>query len=205
MNVTEAITDLWKEGYFQQHRVKKDIDAVLLKEKKVTCSNISVLLKDAGFLRRDKAGWIQRRPFSHEENVRDKNLPNIFELLDIHPRIAKVSKRLFSDKYYAQAVFEAFKCVNIMVKQKSGKTELDGKPLMLTVFSRNNPVLKLNSLLNTSEKDEQEGYMHLFAGAMIGIRNPKGHENIKLKDTSRAVELLVFASLLAKKVDASKK
>ena len=31
-----------------------------------------------------------------------------------------------------------------------------------------------------SEKDEQQGYCDLFAGAMEAFRNPMSHENIEL-------------------------
>ncbi len=66
-----------------------------------------------------------------------------------------------------------------MVKKKSGKTNLDGKNLMLTVFSRDKPILKFNNLNTISEKNEQEGFMHLFAGAVQGIRNPKAHDEMR--------------------------
>ena len=36
---------------------------------------------------------------------------------------------------------------------------------MKTVFSGNSPVLKLNSFQTQSDKDEQQGYMDIFAGS----------------------------------------
>jgi len=65
----------------------------------------------------------------------------------------------------------------------------------------NNPKLKFNGLANQSEKDEQEGFMHLFAGLMHGVRNPKGHEIANLKDPYRTLEYLGFISLLFRKLD----
>lgn len=51
-----------------------------------------------------------------------------------------------------------------------------------------------------SGRNVQKGYMEMFAGAMIGIRNPKAHANQRItwKD---AVRKLHFASLLMYKVD----
>ena len=130
---------------------------------------------------------------------------NYFKLLCIHPKIKKVSEKLFLDKHYSQAILDAFKEVNNLVKKKSYRNDLDGKQLMLTVFSLNKPILKFNDLISQSDKDEQEGYMHLFAGAMQGIRNPKAHDNIIQNDSFKALEYLAFASLLCKKIDKTKK
>ena len=128
-----------------------------------------------------------------------------FDSLEIHPEISKVSRKLFADKHYAQAILEAFKKINNMVKIKSGRTDLDGKSLMTTVFSRNNPVLRLNELKTTTDLDLQEGYMHLFAGAIQGIRNPKAHDEIVQNNPFTTVKFLCFASMLAQKIDESKK
>ena len=114
-----------------------------------------------------------------------------------------LGKELFSNKHYSQAIFEVCKLLNKRVQELSG-SDLDGKKLMLDVFSVNNPKLKFNNVINQSEKDEQEGFMHLFAGLMHGVRNPKGHEIINLKDPYRALEYLGFISLLFRKLDELK-
>ncbi|MBI4044552.1 MAG: hypothetical protein HY392_02490, partial [Candidatus Diapherotrites archaeon] len=57
----------------------------------------------------------------------------------------------------------------------------------------------------TSDLDEQEGFQFLFMGAIVGIRNPKGHERIEQKDPNITIEYLAFASLLAKIIDKSQK
>jgi hypothetical protein len=45
--------------------------------------------------------------------------------------------------------------------------------------------------------------MQLFAGSMIGIRNPKAHENVVI-DKNRAIHFLFLSSLLMYKIDESK-
>jgi len=105
--------------------------------------------------------------------------------------------------------------LNNFVKQKSGRHNLDGYKLMSFVFSfdyddqrdkiTRKPILKLNQLSGQSERDEQQGFMHLFMGVMLGIRNPKGHETIIQSDPYRTLEYLSLASLLAKRVDEAKK
>ncbi len=129
---------------------------------------------------------------------------NRYALSDLHPRIREVSERLFMDGYYSQAIFEAYKTVNIVVKDKSGRKDLDGQGLMSTVFSLKNPILRLNDLQDQSDKDEQEGFMLLFMGAMTGIRNPKGHDVVNQKDPLRTMEYLSLASLLVRRAEESK-
>ena len=91
--------------------------------------------------------------------------------------LLKVSEKLFADGHHARAVEEAYKYLNNLVKARSGRTSLDGAPLMRTVLSANSPILKLNPGASTSEKDEQQGYMDICAGSMIGIRNPRAHDH----------------------------
>jgi uncharacterized protein (TIGR02391 family) len=124
---------------------------------------------------------------------------SLFDKMQLHPKVVKVSESLFKTGNYAQAIFEAFKAVNNFVKEKSGLS-LDGKSLMSKVFNEDAPIIKLNELLTQSDKDEQEGFKFLFMGAMVGIRNPKAHDFIEMKDPYKTLEYLAFASLLLKKI-----
>ena len=89
--------------------------------------------------------------------------------------------------------------VRELYKQKSGD-DRDGANLMLTAFSVKNPVLRFKSSSSYSDNDVQEGYMHMFAGAMKGIRNPKSHENETITKED-ALRKLAFASMLLYKFD----
>jgi len=203
MRITEAVRELWKEGYFKRHRSTITVAKVVLGKYGCTSSNTAAILNACKFLRKEKLGWIQKSAYDKNEAFATKQ--NMLSALKLHPEIIKVSQKLYADGHYAQAIFEAFKRVNNLVKEKSGRRDLDGKSLMQHVFSPSNPVLKFNDLSSQSEKDEQEGFMHLFAGAMLGIRNPKGHENIVQKDPDKALEYLVFASLLCRRLEEAKR
>ncbi len=124
----------------------------------------------------------------------------LFDKMQFHPKVIEASKELFEDGHYRDAIYRAFVEVNNFVKDKAN-SQLDGRKLMSTVFSLDNPVIKLNPLKTQSDKDEQEGFMFLFMGAMEGIRNPKAHENIIQNDPYKALEYLSFASLLMQTID----
>ncbi len=203
MAINKFLKELWKNQYFESYKQTREISAELLKRFGATHANLTVALKRTVFLRSTEKGWIQKSRPDHASTHRDG--PDFFETFKIHSSIVKVSKKLFEQEDYAEAIRSAYIEINSLVKAKSGRHDLDGKGLMLTAFSPTAPVLKFNVLSTRSERDEQEGLMHLFAGAMHGIRNPKAHENIVQKDPVRTMELLMFASYLCKKLDETKK
>ena len=98
---------------------------------------------------------------------------------DIHPEIRRVSRQLFINGHYADSISAAFVELNHQVKQEykhRRNVQLDGADLMHQAFSPNNPVFALADQSSLSGKDAQKGFMELFAGSMIGIRNPHSHE-----------------------------
>ena len=149
-----------------------------------------------------EAGYEVRRT-PQPDDVRDPL--TCFEELVSDARIQGVSGSLFRDHYFARSVEEAFKLLNNAVQEKSGLTEQDGAALMRAAFSANSPVLRLNDFETTSEKNEQQGYMEIFAGSMTGIRNPRAHEHDLADEPEAALELLVLANHLMRKLDASTK
>ena len=124
--------------------------------------------------------------------------------LNLHPRILDVSRDLFLDGYHWEAVFAASKALVNYVKERSGRHDLDGAQLVRAVFSKNNPILAFNDLTDQTDSDEQEGMMHLFEGAVLGIRNPGGHAFPEGPE-QRAIEYLSLLSLLAYRVQEAKR
>jgi uncharacterized protein (TIGR02391 family) len=125
-----------------------------------------------------------------------------FELRNVHPNFPKKVRELFDDGHCAEATFAAFKYVDKVVQKHSGKKE-SGQKLMMAVFNKDNPVIRLNPLTNQSEEDEQEGYRFMFAGAVMGIRNPGGHEVELSDDPDVCLDHLAFASLLIRRLERS--
>ena len=114
----------------------------------------------------------------------------------VDPDLLKVSGGLFEDGHHARAVEEGFKYLNNLVKARSGRANLDGASLMKTALSANSPALKLNAGATQSERDEQLGYMEIFAGSMTGIRNPRAHEHDWEDAEEPALQMLVLADHL---------
>lgn len=127
-----------------------------------------------------------------------------YEGLDLHPEIARAVGKLYRDGHYANAVEDAVKVLNALVRMRSGMDNLDGSKLMEHVFSPKNPELRFNDLADDSDRDEQRGYMMLFSGAVAGLRNPRAHKLIQ-DDAERALEFIAFVSLLAKLLDGAEK
>ena len=120
---------------------------------------------------------------------------SLFDKMQFHPKVVEASRELFKDGHYRDAIYRAFVEVVNFVKRKA-KSQFDGKKLMSTVFNPDNPIIRLNPLETQTDKDEQEGFMYLFMGAVQGIRNPKAHENIIQDNPYIALQLIGFANLL---------
>ncbi|OFW02199.1 MAG: TIGR02391 family protein [Acidobacteria bacterium RIFCSPLOWO2_02_FULL_68_18] len=123
----------------------------------------------------------------------------------IHPAILAAAERLYLGGHYTQAVFEAGKALISLVRAKSGSTQ-DGAPLMQSVFSVNNPILAFrDDLTDQSNKDEQQGMMHLYTGTVLAIRNPGGHRVGAVERPDRALQHLELLGYLADRLDEAKK
>ena len=132
--------------------------------------------------------------FSSQHDTADGLI--LFDSLVTDGLLRRTTRRLFADGHYAIAVQKALVCLNNAVKAKSGLLEKDGADLMRAAFSAKSPRLFLNSLQSLSNRDEQRGYMDLFAGAMTGVRNPRVHEHDFEDDPRTALELLALANHL---------
>jgi len=125
-----------------------------------------------------------------------------FDSRDIHPKLPQIVRDLFDDGHYAQATFEAFKYVDKEIQRLSGNTE-SGFKLMMKAFPENSPLIRLTPCRTTSEKDEQKGYQFLFAGSVLAIRNPRGHEHSVKDGPDTCMDHLSLASLLLRRLEKS--
>lgn len=120
------------------------------------------------------------------------------DLARLHPIVQQTAGQLYKDGHFRQAILDTYIALVEAVKVKSGRYDLDNTPLMQNVFSLKNPIIKVSA-----DSDEQMGFMWLFTGAVMGIRNPKAHRLIQQSDPQRALEWLSFASVLLRVLDDS--
>lgn len=126
----------------------------------------------------------------------------VLEISDLHPSIQASSAALLLSGHYAQAIFEAFKTVELRVRELSG-LDLTGQDLMAQALNGDQPIISVATEAGISGRDEQVGFRFMLMGAMTGIRNPKAHENVDQRDPVVTMEYLAFASLLLGRLDGA--
>ena len=205
------IEDLWLNGELEQFTIDDIVSSAESNGYNFSRNSIRKSLLYSKFVtkyKKTQGHVIYRQKYPPEEhsstNKVEKSHVLIFNGLKLHKDIRKASSKLFLDSHFNEAVFAAFTKVNNLVKRKSKLISKDGKELMLSTFSGSNPILELNNFVTESDKSEQEGFMHIFAGSAQGIRNPLAHENNTCKDPWNAIEMLCLASMLVKKLEKSK-
>lgn len=119
----------------------------------------------------------------------------------LHPLIRQASDRYIESNHMGAAILEAFKAINIRVKELTG-LDADGTDLMGKAFGTTTPRLLLADQETQTGRDIQSGFQHLFRGAVTGIRNPNAHELFRPLDDNEALEQLSFASLLMHRLDS---
>ena len=122
---------------------------------------------------------------------------------NLHPEVIGAAGDLFADGHYSSAVYEAFKSLEVRVRQHAG-VDKSGAQLMGDAFGGAAPKLVVSTSAGRSGSDEQEGFLSLFRGAMLAVRNPKAHEPVKDEDPQQALEYLGLASLLHHRLDTAK-
>lgn len=117
----------------------------------------------------------------------------------LHPLIVQKTWSLFIRGEYDTAIFQAYKEIEVAVRNKGGFEDTDiGVSLMRKAFHKDTGPLTDHSLQNDAEKDSMA---HLFAGAIGLYKNPHSHRNINIDNPRTAVALIILASHLLQIVD----
>lgn len=140
----------------------------------------------------------QKETSLHTSEIEDIRL---FHMRSFQPEVIRHAREQFHFGHYFDAVDECCKAFAKYVNVKS-QLEKHGSELMGSALSLKGP-LKLNSQKTETERNEQDGLMHLCIGLMKGIRNPEEHEpqqdwKIEKED---ALDILSFISYLYRKID----
>jgi len=95
----------------------------------------------------------------------------MFDSRNFHPEVQKNARPLFVEGNHFQAVFECCKAFDKYI-QKNREVNKHGVELMGAALSLKGP-LKINDQRTETERNEQEGVMHLCMGLMRAIRIQK--------------------------------
>jgi len=138
--------------------------------------------------------------FSQAEGVAAGGAQHPFVARDIHESLPHKVGGLFDDGHYAEATYEAFKYLEAEVRRLSG-VEKTGFALMMDALNGDAPRIKLNAMGTISERDEQAGFRHLFAGSMLAIRNPRGHDHTLTDDFETCLGHLNLVTVLLRSLE----
>ena len=157
-------------------------------------------------LREDLArqGWFARDGrLIRDEPIRRATMAPLLGgdlLANLHPRIQEAARPSFSVGRRAEAVFEAFKTIELRVRELSS-SDRSGVALMGDAFDKDPPELALNDGTTRPQIDEQKGFAFIFKGAMLGVRDPKAHAPFEELEERRSLDYLGLASLLMRRLD----
>ena len=137
------------------------------------------------------------------DDFEDYRKADLLRKHQLHPIIADKVWRIFAQGSYGTAVSEAFKQVEIAVREAGGYTKDNygkdyyGKVLMETAFNVNDGKLTNEDL----HEPEKLGMRNLFMGAIGLYKNPSSHREVEFAP-EEAAEIIIIASHLLRIVDS---
>lgn len=133
---------------------------------------------------------------------RASRLKHKLENRNVHSAIFEYCRAELLVENYFHSVFEATKSVADRLRQMTG-LYADGNVLVEITFSTTNPLIKINNLVNDTDRSEHIGLCNLIKGIFGLIRNPTAHQpKIKFEiSEEEALDILNTISYIHKRLD----
>ena len=123
---------------------------------------------------------------------------NVLREMTLNPQLARKVYPTYLRGDYDTAVFQAFKEVEVRVRQAGGfGNDKIGTNLMRAAFHADDGPLTDGN----QEAGERQSLSDLFAGAIGVMKNPGSHRDTELDDPQEAAEAILFANHLLRIVD----
>jgi len=118
----------------------------------------------------------------------------------LHPTVMEHALPQLEGGHIRDAVLNSIIAVFDLIRKRTGLKD-DGDKLIGKAFSLEDPYLIFSELNTESGQNDQKGFMQILKGAFQGIRNPKAHTLTHDLTFEKAVQYLIFASLMARRID----
>lgn len=151
----------------------------------------------------DNHGWYfitrRGRSLKRKEDFESFRHSSLFPKNSIHDALLSKIYPLFLRGDYETAIFQAFKIVEVCVREASNSLneKLYGVDLMRKAFHPESGPLTDK----TEPVAEREALQALFAGAIGRFKNPSSHRHVPVTSPTETIEILQFASHLLRVVD----
>lgn len=140
-----------------------------------------------------------------EARERASRLKGQLEDRGVHADILRFCRPELVQENYFHAVLEASKSVSARIREKTG-LKSDGGTLIEEAFNRGPagyPRLAFNKLETDTDRNEQDGLVHMMKGIVKAFRNPTAHEpKIEWRVSEEdALDVLSTISLIHRRLD----
>jgi len=179
------------KGYAEQHNY--NAIAKIITEAWVWLEKEGLIAPDPG----QTGEWIfitrRGRKFKETADVRNFKAASLLPAETLDPKLASKVSPPFLRGDYDTAIFEAFKEVEIRVRNLAGADKTDiGVNLMRKAFHpQTGPLTD-----STQVPSEQQAISDLFAGAIGCFKNPSSHRDVDFDDPAEVIELIMLADQL---------
>ncbi len=158
-----------------------------------------LLIEDLG--QAPTPGWLTLSRAGAQFSRDQLNQIRLRELLPdfmLHPAIRRTCLDIFNTGHYEAAVFEAFKTVEIAVREAAGFPESEhGRPMVAKAFHHTS-----GPLADQGDSFQEREALMLFASGGVGyFKNPRSHRRADVNDAQEAAEMLIVASHILRIVD----